>query len=67
MHSTIRNGIVLIRTIIVLLVGFLSQSPFQLQAQMLIVGSPEEDSLRMAQLSVSDKPLVSMAVRPVEF
>jgi hypothetical protein len=33
---------------------------------MLIVGSPEEDSLRMAQLSVSDKPLVSMAVRPVE-
>jgi len=66
MRSTIRNGIVLIRTIIVLLVGFLSLSPLQLQAQMLIVGSPEEDSLRMAQLSVSDKPLVSMAVRPVE-
>lgn len=66
MRSTVRNGIVLIRTIIVLLVGFLSLSPLQLQAQVLIVGSPEEDSLRMAQLSVSDKPLVSMAVRPVE-
>ena len=66
MGSTIKNGIVLIRTIIVLLAGSLSLSPFQLQAQMLIVGSPEEDSLRMAQLSVSDKPLVSMAVRPVE-
>ena len=66
MRSTVRNGIVLIRTIIVLLVGFLSLSPLQLQAQMLVVGSPEEDSLRMAQLSVSDKPLVSMAVRPVE-
>ena len=66
MRSTIRNGIVLIRTIIVLLVGFLSLSPLQLQAQMLIVGSPEEDSLRMAQLSVSDKPMVSMSVRPVE-
>lgn len=66
MRSTIRNGIVLIRTIIVLLAGLLYLSPLQLQAQMLIVGSPEEDSLRMAQLSVSDKPLVSMAVRPVE-
>ena len=66
MRSTIRNGIVLIRTIIVLLAGLLYLSPFQLQAQMLIVGSPAEDSLRMAQLSVSDKPLVSMAVRPVE-
>ena len=66
MRSKIRNSIVLIRTIIVLLVGFLSLSPLQLQAQMLTVGSPEEDSLRMAQLSVSDKPLVSMAVRPVE-
>ena len=66
MRSTKRNGIILIRTIIVLLAGFLSLSPLQLQAQMLIVGSPEEDSLRMAQLSVSDKPLVSMAVRPVE-
>jgi len=66
MRSTIRNGIVLIRTITVLLAGLLSLSPLQLQAQMLIVGSPEEDSLRMAQLSVSDKPLVSMAVRPIE-
>ena len=66
MRSKIRNSIVLIRTIIVLLVGFLSLSPLQLQAQMLTVGSPEEDSLRIAQLSVSDKPLVSMVVRPVE-
>jgi hypothetical protein len=61
-----RNGIFLIRGIIVLLAAGVSLSPFQLQAQMLIVGSPEEDSLRMAQLSVSDKPLVSMAVRPIE-
>jgi hypothetical protein len=66
MRSTIRNSIILIRTIIVLVVGFLSLYSFQLQAQMLLVGSPEEDSLRMAQLSVSDKPLVSMAIRPVE-
>jgi hypothetical protein len=61
-----RNGIFLIRGIIVLLAAGVSLSPFQLQAQMMIVGSPEEDSLRIAQLSVSDKPLVSMAVRPVE-
>ena len=61
-----RNGIFLIRGIIVLLAAGVSLSPFQLQAQMMIVGSPEEDSLRMAQLRVSDKPLVSMAVRPVE-
>jgi hypothetical protein len=67
MRSTIKNGIFLIPTIIVLLAGSLSLYPFQLQAQMLIVRSIEEDSLRMAQLSVSDKPLVSMAVRPVEF
>ena len=66
MRSTIRNDIFLIRTIIVMLAGLLSLSPLQLQAQMVIVGSPEQDSLRMAQLSVSDKPLVSMAVRPVE-
>lgn len=66
MRSSIKNGVVLIRTLIVFFAGSLSLSPFQLQAQMLIVGSPEEDSLRMAQLSVSDKPLVSMAVRPVE-
>jgi len=66
MHSTKRNDIILIRYIIVLLAVGISMFPFHLQAQMLIVGSPEEDSLRMAQLSVSDKPLVSMAVRPVE-
>jgi hypothetical protein len=66
MRSTIRNGIVLIRTIIVLLAGSLFLSPLQLQAQMLIVGSPEEDSLRMAQLSDSNKTLLSMVVRPVQ-
>jgi hypothetical protein len=66
MRSTKRNDIFLIRLIIVLLAAEVSLLPFQLQAQMLIVGSTEEDSLRMAQLSVSDKPLVSMAVRPVE-
>jgi hypothetical protein len=66
MRSTIRNGIVLIRTIIVLLAGLISLSSFQLQAQMLIVGSPEEDSLRVAQLSDSNKTLLSMVVRPVQ-
>jgi hypothetical protein len=38
----------------------------QLQAKMPVAGYQREDSLRMAQLSVSDKPFVSMAVRPVE-
>jgi len=66
MSSVKRNEIIFIRPIIILLAAGLSLFPLQLQAQMLIVGSPEEDSLRMAQLSVSDKPLVSMAVRPVE-
>jgi len=66
MLSINRNGIFLIWTIIVFLVAGLLLFPFQLLAQMMIVGSPEKDSLRMAQLSVSDKPLVSMAVRPVE-
>jgi hypothetical protein len=66
MHSIKRNYIFLIRFIIVLFAGGLSLFTCKLNAQMQIVGSPEEDSLRMAQLSVSDKPLVSMAVRPVE-
>ena len=66
MLSTNRNGIFLIRSIIVLLVGGLPLFPFQLQAQMLIVGSPEEDSLRMAQLIDSNKTLLSMVVRPVQ-
>jgi hypothetical protein len=66
MRSINRNGIFLIWSIIVLFVGGLLLLPFQLQAQMLIVGSPEEDSFRMAQLSDSNKTLLSMAVRPVE-
>jgi hypothetical protein len=66
MRSIKRNGILLIRAIIVLLLGGLSLFPFQLQAQMMIVGTPEEDSLRMAQLSVSDKPLISMVICLVE-
>jgi len=55
-----------IRTIIQFLKGGFFLFSIQLKAQMLIVGSPEEDSLRMAQLNGLDKPLVSMAVRPVE-
>jgi hypothetical protein len=66
MNSDKRNEIIFIRSIIILLAAGLSLFTFQLPAQMLIVGSPEEDSLRMAQLSVSDKPLVSMTVHPVE-
>jgi hypothetical protein len=66
MRSINRNGIFLIWSIIVLFVGGLLLLPFQLQAQMLIVGSPEEDSFRMAQLSDSNKTLLSMVVRPVQ-
>jgi hypothetical protein len=63
---TKRNDFILIRGIIVLLAVGFSMFPFQLQAQMLIVGSPEEDSLLMAQLSDSNKTLLSMVVRPVQ-
>ena len=37
-----------------------------LQAQQIIIGSPEEDSLRAAQLLGSHDPNVSFAVRPLE-
>jgi Capsule assembly protein Wzi len=66
MRSAKRNDIILIRSIIFLLAAGVSLLPFQLQAQMLIVGSSEEDSLRMAQLSDSNKTLLSMVVRPVQ-
>jgi hypothetical protein len=61
-----RNDIIFIRSIIILLAGGLTLFSIQLQAQMMIVGSQEEDSFRMAQLSDSNKTLLSMAVRPVE-
>ena len=66
MRSINKKGVFLIHSIIALLAGGLSLFSFQLQAQMLIVGSPEEDSLRMAQLSDSNKTLLSMVVRPVQ-
>jgi hypothetical protein len=37
-----------------------------LQAQQIIIGTPEEDSLRAAQLAGSHDPNVSFAVRPLE-
>lgn len=37
-----------------------------LQAQQIIIGSPEEDSLRAAQLAGSHDPNVSFSVRPLE-
>ncbi len=37
-----------------------------LQAQQLIIGSPEEDSLRTAQLAGNYNPNVSFAIRPLE-
>jgi hypothetical protein len=66
MRSISRNRILLIRYFIGLLAGGYFLFTIQLQAKMPVAGYQREDSLRMAQLSVSDKPFVSMAVRPVE-
>lgn len=66
MRSINKNGVLLILFSFAFLVGGLSLIPFRLQAQMLIVGSLEEDTLRMAQLNETNQPLVSLAVRPVE-
>jgi hypothetical protein len=52
-----------LKIIWVVCIGF-SVSP--LQAQQIIIGSAEEDSLRAAQLSGSHDPNVSFAVRPLE-
>ena len=66
MSSAKRNNFYIIQFIIILLVGGFFLFPLQLQAQMLIVGSPQEDILRIAQLTGLNQPMVSMAVSPVE-